>query len=332
MTRTSRKAKRLRLYEAGNEACPICFARFTEEEVTRGTSVTLEHAPPEAIGGRVVCLTCTGCNSEGSKHDRALADMAREKSGYGTPVNVRIAGDVFRTYLNPDPGVMRDRMNRLATRSSNFANSPLAQRDPSEIALLFEAKARSDYRDADTSQVTIELARPQDRAIELALLRSAYLMVFSFLGRVGYRYAMSESVQALRRQLMNPDEDVAPSCIWWPNFSGILPAGVSREGSAIYINCEPRCWIVQVQNYGIVLPHGEMTLIEYEALIERSDQIMDDGHAFRCPSSSFESQKRADVKLGDGVDVSFGAEVRVRKATFVVVNRHEDLVSLMRVN
>lgn len=74
---------------------------------------------------------------------------------------------------------------------------------------------------------------------------------------------MSESVQAIRRQLMNPDEDVG-TILHLAQFSGIPPDGVSREGNAIYINCEPRCWIVQVQNYGIVLPHGEMTLTDYE--------------------------------------------------------------------
>ena len=331
MPKTSRKAKRLRLYEAGNEACPICFATFTEEEARRGTSVTLEHAPPEAIGGRVVCLTCAECNSRGSKHDRALADMAREKSGQGIPVNVRIAGDVFRTYLNPDPAVMRDRLSRLAGRNSIFANSELAQRDPREILLSLEAKARSNYRDADTSEITIESARPPVRAIELGVLRSAYLMVFSLLGPVGYRYAVSESVQAIRRQLMIPDEDVVPSCIW-ANYSQLLPDGVPREGNALYINREPRCWIVQVGDYGVVLPFGGMALAGYETLVECTGQDMSGGTALRCPSSSFEDQRVANVRLTDGSDVSFGQELRVAEATFVVVNRHEDIASLMRIN
>ena len=61
--RTDREL-RLKLFSFGNTQCPICLTRFTERQVELGKKVTLEHAPPKTLGGKVVCLTCEECNHE----------------------------------------------------------------------------------------------------------------------------------------------------------------------------------------------------------------------------------------------------------------------------
>ena len=76
---------RFGLYRAGNVRCPICLTPFMEDEVRAGETVSLEHVPAKAVGGSVMCLTCTRCNAHagGGTADQALAMMDRETSGGG---------------------------------------------------------------------------------------------------------------------------------------------------------------------------------------------------------------------------------------------------------
>lgn len=62
--------------------CPICCRIFDERAIRKDASddycLTLEHSPPEKIGGTVLTLTCKRCNNMlGSKLDSQVA--ARER-------------------------------------------------------------------------------------------------------------------------------------------------------------------------------------------------------------------------------------------------------------
>ena len=45
MSRKTGKRKRLRLYDRGNTACPICLTGFSRDQASSGRTVTLEHVP-----------------------------------------------------------------------------------------------------------------------------------------------------------------------------------------------------------------------------------------------------------------------------------------------
>ena len=49
---------------------------------------------------------------------------------------------------------------------------------------------------------------PKLRLAVVSHLKSAYLSVFSLLGRHGYRYAESKALLPVRQQIMNPGEEV----------------------------------------------------------------------------------------------------------------------------
>ncbi|WP_444462944.1 hypothetical protein [Rhodobacter capsulatus] len=62
--------------------CPICQRDFDEQAIRKDAPtdycLTLEHAPPESIGGKVVALTYKNCNNNlGSRLDSQIA--AREQ-------------------------------------------------------------------------------------------------------------------------------------------------------------------------------------------------------------------------------------------------------------
>ena len=92
MGKKTDRERRFSLFHMGNTQCPICLTPFSEAQVTSGTGVTLEHAPPKTLGGKIVCLTCADCNNRGSRLDKlAMMDKkARDDhaSGRGTRVEM----------------------------------------------------------------------------------------------------------------------------------------------------------------------------------------------------------------------------------------------------
>ena len=103
MSRKSGERVRLGLYRAGNLKCPICLTSFTEEEAKAGETVTLEHVPPKALGGSVLCLTCAPCNAgAGGSLDQAAATMNREmtRPGPGSAAQYLVSARKARNLLD----------------------------------------------------------------------------------------------------------------------------------------------------------------------------------------------------------------------------------------
>jgi hypothetical protein len=98
MTRKTGRSHRLKLHGRGNTACPLCFTPFTSAEASSGRSVTLEHVPPKALGGKALCLTCKSCNAgAGRDVDQLAARNVRSRF----PVTVDILGKKDSFMLSP---------------------------------------------------------------------------------------------------------------------------------------------------------------------------------------------------------------------------------------
>src|SRR5882724_7018664 len=56
-------------YIADSYMCPICFEGFLEKDLSPSGSsyLTIEHVPPDSLGGKASILTCNKCNSESGK-------------------------------------------------------------------------------------------------------------------------------------------------------------------------------------------------------------------------------------------------------------------------
>ena len=113
-----KRRKRLKFFDLGNTRCPICLRSFTRDAAEKGQTVTLEHVPPETLGGSVKCLTCKPCNnSAGRKLDRAAERMNRAimdlKAGLGRKVVVNACGSQETGYLSMDGGLDPEAIRRL---------------------------------------------------------------------------------------------------------------------------------------------------------------------------------------------------------------------------
>ena len=202
--RTSRD-KRLKLYRLGNTRCPICLVQFTEEAVRKGLDVTLEHAPPKTLGGQEVCLTCQLCNSRAG----ATSDQAVKKSKGPPELLLDVNGAKRSARFWPE-GIPPSRM------PYRFGSGPAAkeaQRELSKETIVAVTSPIQFDQPTTIREVSVSLKKPNSRHVELSYLRSAYLLVFSLLGRSGYVFAQSEALRLICAQIRNPNDEVRPSLV-----------------------------------------------------------------------------------------------------------------------
>ena len=235
MSRTSPQEKRLRLFQQGNTHCPICLTEFTEPDVRAGQVVTLEHAPQESLGGKPACLTCMQCNTGPATRiiDQAVARFYRAQEQGGYPITVEGHGRRPYTVHPKHYDIRKDRI-RIRTRRDVVGKSQ--------------------------GPFTLRQTEPWPDAVRLGLLKSAYLMVFSLLGAVGYRYAQGEAVTSIREQLLSPEKGLVRPFV-------AFNADTDNTEHAVLLWTEYQCWAVKIRTNLVVLPPGG-SIDRYRSLAE----------------------------------------------------------------
>ena len=185
--RRSGKDQRLSLFNRGNNRCPICLAGFTKESVEKGDSVTLEHVPPKSLSptSRRMCLTCADCNEGAGRGIDYAAYLAVNEP----KATVEIAGVLHSAVMTYDS----DRGFDLSV--------PYLRVPPSAMYEL----GKEDFR--------VKFAFPNPHFAFVSWLKSAYLSLFSLLGKYGYRYAEGTAASLIREQIMDPKHQIIECCI-----------------------------------------------------------------------------------------------------------------------
>ena len=222
MSRRTGRSKRLRLYDRGNTACPICLTGFTRDQASFGRTVTLEHVPIKALGGKARCLTCKTCNSKaGSGIDQAAAVRGQDR--FGVTVDILGKRDTFMLSLE----------GKALTRP-------------------FAGYSRQDWRDLEKSgsrTFSMSIRIPDAKAVAASSLRSAYLAMFSLLGpRFGYAYVQGGTLTPIRQRIMDPLKHSAIA-----EYVIKAPDDVPRNDIALVK--EPlACWLLKIADHLVVLP------------------------------------------------------------------------------
>ena len=222
MSRKTGRSKRLRLYDCGNTACPICLIGFTRDQASSGRTVTLEHVPIKALGGKARCLTCRNCNADsGRSIDQAAAMDAHDR--FGVTVDILGKRDTFMLSL-----------------------------DGKALTPPFAGYSKQDLRDLENSEsrtFTMSLKVPNARAVAASSLKSAYLAVFSLLGPAGgYSYVRGDALKPIRQRIMERIKDGAIG-----EYVIKAPDNVSCKD--IMLVREPLlCWMLKIARHLVVLP------------------------------------------------------------------------------
>lgn len=282
--------------------CPLCFQYFTRDEVLTSTDddealVTLEHIPPEALGGKERTLTCRSCNNWAGHaldshliHQLALLDFLQGIPGASIDAKIKADDNVnltatVRVSENRHLEIFydRERSNPIEVEKFNQMEEP----GPRTINMAFRGR----------SGKTHKIRRP-----ECSLLRVAYLWAFSVFG---YGFLINFGLQYIRSQIKNPTENILPN--WgisqrsdYPDESlGINIITDPKELQSFLVVFDLRTSLRTIR-YGVMLPgpsapgtHIYENLQKLSQVSEhvsiRYKPIPDTGDFLRKPDLSFAS-------------------------------------------
>ena len=194
--------------------CPQCFKPITREELSiQNSQFSLEHVPPEALGGSIRTFTCRDCNSWSGHYldnyllnSLYLRDFLQMKPGASVDALVTIGDEAHVTaeLTYTSDGILQILADPTRSNPSKLekARRMMNVNPPPVINFRFKGKGRG----------TIP------RRPEAALLRIAYLYAFSVFG---YGFLINFGSQAVRSQFRKPEENILPS--WGISQDDTLP-------------------------------------------------------------------------------------------------------------
>ena len=184
--------------------CPLCLRIFRLAQLGSDINkyITLEHIPPENLGGKPLILTCKDCNSNcGHDLDVYLRNELEHREG---------------KYFNDPKGYVS-----IFEYGGNSVNAILKEDENGIVNIYVENKhnhpgvvdrfieSTKDY-DGDLEIpgfFKLGNHRRKTEVVDVAILKSAYLFAFY---KFGYRYILSTNLNAIRKQILNPNEKKLP--------------------------------------------------------------------------------------------------------------------------
>jgi hypothetical protein len=179
--------------------CPICWTAFSLGALAAG-ELTLEHVPPESVGGDELALTCRTCNNDaGAKSD---SHMRREADVYDFFARGTVRDLKVDLRISPDirlPGRVS-----VSGNSMTFFGKPKAARRGTDKRL--EAHMKRVVVGDGWKDFTFHMDFPSysPKAAAASWLRSAYLAFFAALG---YHFIVRSELDLVRHRIRNPEHD-----------------------------------------------------------------------------------------------------------------------------
>jgi hypothetical protein len=213
MKKISNKDKRLNVFRYGSKAiaryqngdssiyyCPICQLGYYEESAIKGDELTLEDVPPKSIGGKPILLTCRKCNSSaGYTIDAAMANR-NELVNFEKIVRGQKKGTISSVTLS---------FGDLQIKTSIHAQNSFDIRPIEKYVNHLR-----DISNSGSNEFEYKLSmtlKCDERLAKLSYLKSAFLIVFSWLG---YRYAFDPRLDIVRHQIQKPENDIIGTKFW----------------------------------------------------------------------------------------------------------------------
>ena len=183
---------------------------FSRQSLDDGT-LTLEHVPPESMGGRGIVLTCRECNSfaghtvDAAAHNRerllSLGDILAGRRGeFEGPARVKFQGFSTNAILS-----MRDNSVTIVVRETT--NHP--ERFRGQMSAI-QGEVEAARGGSVEFGISTRVRAPFHRA-RVGDLRAAFLAAFA---QFGYSYAFHPRLAPVLAQIARPDEELIDGA-WW---------------------------------------------------------------------------------------------------------------------
>ena len=190
-------------FKEGVYLCPICLNEFTEHDLDLSSTnmLTLEDAPPKSLGGHSRTLTCKACNSRcGHEIDFHLTERLIEidvraflpkviAKAKLTHKGVQVQGEVKISEDGTISVIHREKYNH-----------------PEKLKKYVSSTGKDDL-----VEIEFNASRVDKHRLEVALLKTAYILAFE---QYGYALILSSAFDIVRKQLENPDSEIYPQGFW----------------------------------------------------------------------------------------------------------------------
>lgn len=219
--------------------CPLCL-----DIVRSQNKLSREHVPPQAVGGKVLCLLCKTCNSgAGHSVDAAMAERVAAKK-----VLLQGTTNKFVDLNLPDLSV---KSGLFVTGNHGEFRVSKKHNNPENLA-----KFRNRIRNPEPGS-KIEVVYPHQFNEHYAMvgyLKAAYLYAFA---KFGYGYILRECMDLVRSQIQVPRKKFIWK--WW------LARNEDVKQPTIYLCKTPiNCLAVGIFEHIIVLPSLNEPFVPYE--------------------------------------------------------------------
>ena len=222
--------------------CPCCLRGLYSHGAAH--KLTIEHVPPETLGGRPMLLTCAQCNSNAGANFDAHADQKAVADAFvrGAEVGRKIRATAYIDGV-PLRGTAQSTEEGISIVGVPKQNN---QKQQAAFVAMLESLAEGDGDAAGRFSFTIHTKFDEARA-RLSLIRSAYLAAFAALG---WSYILRSVMQPIRDQLMNPDDSILDTYV----FRDPDSATSVRRLLLVADPDELRCVAVTIGEYSVFLP------------------------------------------------------------------------------
>lgn len=219
--------------------CPLCL-RLAEDTA----DLSVEHAPPLAIGGSPVCLTCKVCNNTaGSTIDAAAVERKEIEEIFRKGTRKKYV------QLHLDDLVV----NAKVSLGGGRADLQIASHNNPNTVAKFKLAAQ---RCAEKTLYIRYKNKFREQDAMVSYLKAAYLCVFA---KLGYAYILRPPLEQVREQIKNPNKEVIWK--WW------LLRKDGIESDKILICTHPiSCVVVAIDRHMIVLPPVNGPYDQYERI------------------------------------------------------------------
>lgn len=222
--------------------CPCCLTGLYS--LGAADNLTIEHIPPEALGGRPMLLTCARCNSNAGANFDSHADQKVIADAFvrGAEVSRRIRATAYIDDV-PLRGTAQSSEDGISIVGVSKQNN--REQQAAFVARL-ESLVEGGSDAAGRFSFTIHTRFDESRA-RLSIIRSAYLAAFAALG---WSYILQSEMQQIRDQLMKPDDAILDTYV----FRDPDSATSVRRMILVADPDELRCLAVTIGEYSIFLP------------------------------------------------------------------------------
>ena len=176
--------------------CPICLKTFDFSDYD---NITIEHVPPEKLGGRPLLLTCKDCNNVcGSNLDVHLINGIRNSYSLHN-----FTSKAHKATLHVDDMSI----NAYATlRNDSELHFCIDEKknNPHTISSIKEGLGTINF-DRISANISISEQKSNSGRAAIAILKSAYLLAFCHLG---YKYILHSNLNLIRKQVLFPEENI----------------------------------------------------------------------------------------------------------------------------